>query len=416
MRFFHVGDLHFGKTLHNVSLVEKDQVYWVEQFIKKVDEYDPDAIVIAGDVYDRRVPSPEAMKLFDYLLTELSKREKYVFVIPGNHDSAVRLAHVNELLISHNIYIVGELQKQLTHITVPGENGDTTFWLMPYIFPKIVADEKVLNQPELSTYDEAARALLAAQDIHEEECNILVAHQNVLANGVAPEHSDSETIIGGLGEIDYTAFDAFDYVALGHIHNAQKIGRETVRYAGCPLYYDFSEINRNKALTMVTVNSKEDITITQVEIPIMHSLLQKVGTLDELLADGTALDNKDQFYIQCILKDKHVPPRALEQLREVYGDNLVNVKRDLSEVVASDGAVTYSGNSSALSIEEQFSTFFQEQQNELLDGDQEEIVQRILEQQNRQAGDFILDAKSIPKEDSQELLDYLIDAIMEDNK
>ena len=135
MKFFHVGDLHFGKTLHNVSLVEKDQPYWVEQFIKKVDEYEPDAVVIAGDVYDRRVPSPEAMTLFDHLLTELSRREKYVFVIPGNHDSAVRLAHVNELLVSHNIYIAGELQKELIHVTVPGEGEAVTFWLMPYIFP-----------------------------------------------------------------------------------------------------------------------------------------------------------------------------------------------------------------------------------------------------------------------------------------
>ena len=416
MKFFHVGDLHFGKTLHNVSLVEKDQPYWVEQFIKKVDEYEPDAVVIAGDVYDRRVPSPEAMTLFDHLLTELSRREKYVFVIPGNHDSAVRLAHVNELLVSHNIYIAGELQKELIHVIVPGKGEAVTFWLMPYIFPKIVADEKVLDQPDLSTYDEAARALLYAQDLDENKCNVLIAHQNVLANGVAPEHSDSETIIGGLGEIDYTAFNAFDYVALGHIHNAQRVGRETVRYAGCPLYYDFSEISRSKALTMVTVNSKEDIEIEHIEIPILHRLLQKTGTLEELIAAGTVLEDKDQFYIQCILKDRHVPPRALEQLREVYGPNLVNVKRDVSRLAETNTADAYSGDRFALSLEELFSNKFLEEQDELLDGDQEQLVKRILEQQSRKAGDYFLDVKSIPKADSQELLDFLMDAIMEDNE
>ena len=416
MKFFHVGDLHFGKTLHNVSLVEKDQPYWVEQFIKKVDEYEPDAIVIAGDVYDRRVPSPEAMTLFDHLLTELSRRGKYLFVIPGNHDSAVRLAHVNELLVSHNIYIAGELQKELIHVTVLGEGEAVTFWLMPYIFPKIVADEKVLDQPDLSTYDEAARALLYAQDLDENKCNVLIAHQNVLANGVAPEHSDSETIIGGLGEIDYTAFNAFDYVALGHIHNAQRVGRETVRYAGCPLYYDFSEISRSKALTMVTVNSKEDIEIEHIEIPILHGLLQKTGTLEELIAAGTVLEDKDQFYIQCILKDRHVPPRALEQLREVYGPNLVNVKRDVSRLTETNTAIASSDDRSALSLEELFSNKFLEEQDELLDGDQEQLVKRILEQQSRKAGDYFLDVKSIPKADSQELLDFLMDAIMEDNE
>lgn len=416
MKFFHVGDLHFGKTLHNVSLVEKDQPYWVEQFIKKVDEYEPDAVVIAGDVYDRRVPSPEAMTLFDHLLTELSRRGKYLFVIPGNHDSAVRLAHVNELLVSHNIYIAGELQKELIHVTVPGEGEAVTFWLMPYIFPKIVADEKVLDQPDLSTYDEAARALLYAQDLDENKCNVLIAHQNVLANGVAPEHSDSETIIGGLGEIDYTAFNAFDYVALGHIHNAQRVGRETVRYAGCPLYYDFSEISRSKALTMVTVNSKEDIEIEHIEIPILHGLLQKTGTLEELIAAGTVLEDKDQFYIQCILKDRHVPPRALEQLREVYGPNLVNVKRDVSRLAETNTAVASSGDKFALSLEELFSNKFLEEQDELLDGDQEQLVKRILEQQSRKAGDYFLDVKSIPKADSQELLDFLMDAITEDNE
>lgn len=408
MKFFHVGDLHFGKMLHNVQLVEKDQPYWVEQFIKAVDEYQPDAIVIAGDVYDRRVPSPEAMKLFDHLLTELAKRDKYVFVIPGNHDSSVRLSHVNELLATHKIYIAGELKRELTHITIQGDNNSVTFWLLPYIFPKLVSDERVLNNAELSTYDEAARALLEVQNVEKESCNVLIAHQNVLANGIAPEHSESETIIGGLGEIDYTAFDMFDYVALGHIHNAQKVGRDTVRYSGCPLYYDFSELGRDKSLTLVTINSKDDIIIERVGIPILHQLLQQTGTLDELLSLGTALDNKDHYYIQCILCDKHVPPRALEQLRDVYGDQLVNVKRSIPESSEVTAVNAQGSGMTRMGLAEQFNLFFQNQQNELLDSDQEEIVRIILDQQNRQSGDFILDVKSIPREDSQELLDFLL--------
>lgn len=416
MKFFHVGDLHFGKLLHNVPLVEKDQPYWVEQFLKAVDEHNPDAIVIAGDVYDRKVPSPEAMQLFDHMITELSKRDKYVFVIPGNHDSAVRLSHVNELLAAHKIYVSGEVQRDLVHVTIPSDTGEVTFWLMPYIFPKIVSDEKVLNQPELTTYDTAARALLEAQNIDRTACNILVAHQNVLANGLAPEHSASETIIGGIGEIDYSVFDAFDYVALGHIHNAQKVGRDAIRYSGCPLYYDFSEINRNKGLTVVTVQSKSDITVEQIDIPLLHRLHQESGTLEELLKAGADLDHKEQYYVQCVLKDKHIPPRASEQLREVYGDSLVNVKRDLSESVSSGTFSEHTANESSLSLEEQFGLFFQQQQNELLDGDQEELICRILEQQSRQGSDYILDAKAVPETDSRELIDYLLESVMEGNE
>ena len=427
MKFFHLGDLHFGKMLHNVPLIEEDQPFWVERFLEAVDVCEPDAVVIAGDVYDRRVPSPEAMRLFDRLLSELARRDKFVFVIPGNHDSAVRLSHVSGLLASHRIFIAGEPGRELLHVTVPGRGDgaagdggscDVTFWLMPYVFPKLVSDERVLGRDDISTYDEAARALLEAQDIDPDCCNVLVAHQNVLANGTAPEHSESETLIGGLGEIDFSAFDAFDYVALGHIHNAQRIGRDTVRYSGCPLFYDFSETGRDKSLTLVTINSKDNICVSRVDIPMRHSLLQLAGTLDELLAKGTALENKDHYYVQCILRDKHVPPRALEQLREVFGDALVNVKRELTdagkEAQGPEHDAAQGGDVSSLSLDKQFGQFFLEQQRELLDGDQEALVKKILEQQSRRGSDFIPDVKSVPAEDSKELLDFLLDTVNEE--
>lgn len=410
MKFFHVGDLHFGKLLHHVPLIEEDQPYWVEQLIRAVDEYQPDAVVIAGDVYDRRVPSPEAMKLFDHLLTELAKRDKYVFVIPGNHDSAIRLSHVSELLKSQKIYIAGELEKELLHVTVPGDEADVTFWLMPYVFPKAVSDERVLGRPDISTYDGAVRALLEAQAIDEEACNVLVAHQNVLANGAAPEHSDSETIIGGIGEIEVSAFGSFDYVALGHIHNAQKIGRETVRYSGCPLYYDFSEMNRWKGLTLVSVHSKNDIQIEQVDIPIRHRLLQKTGTLSELLSMGREMENREQYYVQCVLRDKHVPPHALEELREAYGQCLIHVKREWIVEPLSEGKEAHHKASASLTMTEQFALFYQEQQQEFLDGEQEELVHKILEQQARRGDDYVPDAKMVPDKDSQELVEFLLQA------
>ena len=420
MKFFHIADLHLGKMLHNVSLVGTDQAFWVEQFLQAADRFRPDAVVIAGDIYDRRVPGTDAMKLFDHMLTKLAGRGIYVFVIPGNHDSAVRVSHVNELLESHHIYIAGEPGKELMHVTVPILNhampeaaSDTshgvTFWLMPYLFPRAVADLGLLDEEAPSSYDEAVRAVLSAQEIDTDTCNVLVAHQNVLAHGMKPEHSESETIIGGIGEIDYTAFDAFDYVALGHIHNAQKMGRETVRYSGCPLYYDFSEMNRSKDLTLVTINSKTDISIEKVEIPLLHRLIQKRGTLEELLVQGVQLRDKDKYYIQCILTGKHVPPRALEQLREVYGDSLINVKRDteLSGEQLAENASSGLKGQAALSLEEQFGAFFHDQMDELLDECQEALVRKIVEQQSRQGSDYVQKASDVPESDSQELIDIL---------
>ena len=420
MKFFHIADLHLGKMLHNVSLVGTDQAFWVEQFLQAADRFRPDAVVIAGDIYDRRVPGTDAMKLFDHMLTKLAGRGIYVFVIPGNHDSAVRVSHVNELLESHHIYIAGEPGKELMHVTVPILNhampeaaSDTshgvTFWRMPYLFPRAVADLGLLDEEAPSSYDEAVRAVLSAQEIDTDTCNVLVAHQNVLAHGMKPEHSESETIIGGIGEIDYTAFDAFDYVALGHIHNAQKMGRETVRYSGCPLYYDFSEMNRSKDLTLVTINSKTDISIEKVEIPLLHRLIQKSGTLEELLVQGVQLRDKDKYYIQCILTGKHVPPRALEQLREVYGDSLINVKRDteLSGEQLAENASSGLKGQAALSLEEQFGAFFHDQMDELLDECQEALVRKIVEQQSRQGSDYVQKASDVPESDSQELIDIL---------
>lgn len=408
MKFFHVSDLHFGKIFFNIPLAETDQAYWAERFLEAADNYAVDAVVIAGDIYDRKVPSAEAMQLFDKLITGLAERGKYVFVTPGNHDSAIRLSHVSGLLKSHNIYISGDVSRELMHIDL----GDVTFWLMPYIFPKAVSDKNVLDRPDISSYEDAAAALIQEQDIDASRCNILVAHQNVLASGVAPEHSDSETIIGGLGEIDYSVFEPFDYVALGHIHNAQKVGRETVRYAGCPMYYDFSEIGRSKALTLVTVNSKTDIKIEKIDIPLMHNIIQLTGTLEELIEKGLSMEDKDRYYIQCVLCDKHRPPHVIERLREVFGDNLVNVKvardENTQTFPMAGGEDTHENVKKGL--DEQFLEFFSSIENELPDSRQEEIIKRIIEQQERRSGEYYPEDKYVPESDSLELIDLLLDS------
>lgn len=406
MKFFHISDLHFGKLFFDISLTETDQKFWTKRFLEAVDKYEPDAVIIAGDIYDRKVPSAEAMHLFDTLITSLAERGKYVFVIPGNHDSAIRLSHVSRLLKTHNIYIAGDVNREIQHITL----DDVTFWLMPYIFPKAVSDKSVLDRNDITSYEEAARALIEAQNIDTSKCNILAAHQNVLASGTAPEHSDSETIVGGLGEIDFTVFDKFDYVALGHIHNAQKVGRETVRYSGCPMYYDFSEINRSKALTLVTVDSKTDIKIEKIDIELKHTLLKLTGTLDELIEKGIKMKDKDKYYIQCVICDKNRPPHVMERLRDVFGNTLVNVKIARNE---NDRTLNMTGavNKEKIvkpGIDEQFTEFYNFLENEFPDSEQEDLIRLITEQQERLSGEYYPDDKNIPEKDSQELIDFLI--------
>ena len=413
MKFLHLGDLHFGKSLHERPLAETDQAAWVEQVLESVKKEGADAVVIAGDVYDRRVPQPEAMQLFDHFLTELVNLGKYVLVIPGNHDSAIRLSHVSSLLTSHKVFIAGETKKEILHVAIPDGDTEAVFWLMPYLFPRMV--QEVLGREDITSYDMAARAMVEAQDIDRDKCNILVAHQNVLAGSTKPEHSESETIIGGVGEIDYTAFDVFNYVALGHIHNAQKIGREEVRYAGCPLYYDFSETKRKKALTYVTVNGK-DIRIEEVEIPLLHRLKQVKGTLEEVLEAGRSMPDKSNYYIQCILTDKNLPAGAMDTLKAVYQESLVNVKREVQTVADGTANTSLTAQGSAKTIEDQLQEFCLSQMGQLPDGIQDEIFRKILEQQVSAGGLYLSDFRDVSSQDSREIAEFLLKAVSEEEE
>lgn len=326
LKIFHIGDLHFGKVVHNVQMVNEDQPFWVEGFLKAVDEQKPDAVIIAGDVYDQKLPSESAVKLLNYFFQELAKRDIYVFIVPGNHDSAIRLSFASELLENNKIYIAGEVQKDLFYKNIVKDGKEYVFWLMPYIYPKLVGSKQVLNREDIVTFDMAARALLENQEINKDKCNILVAHQNVLANGKRPEHSDSESIIGNLGEIDYRVFDDFDYVALGHIHNMQSMGRETVRYSGCPMYYDFSEVNRKKAVTVIEADGK-DISISELEVPLMHKMVQMTGTMSELTEKAKTMPDKDKFYIKAVMTDAafSVDMENLRTMKQAFGPTLINI-------------------------------------------------------------------------------------------
>ena len=231
MKFLHLADLHFGKSIHGVSLLEKgDQKAWVDGFLEMVRSLRPDAVVAAGDIYDRSAPSGDAVALLDGMVTALAELEVPVMLVAGNHDSGQRLSFGGSLLARQNVHISGVLSRQLAHVTLQDRDGPVTFWLMPYLFPALAA--QVLEDESIRDYDAAVRRMLAAQDVDFSQRNVLVAHQNVTANGQEAVRGGSESMVGGVGQVDYTAFDGFDYVALGHIHSAYPVGREAVRYAG----------------------------------------------------------------------------------------------------------------------------------------------------------------------------------------
>lgn len=413
MKFFHVSDLHFGKTLYDVQLVDKDQPYWVEQFLKAVDEHQPDVILIAGDIYDRKQPSDEAMKLFEHMINELAARNKTVFVVPGNHDSSVRLSQFNEFLRTKHIYIARDVNKDLEHYEVDG----VVFWLMPYIYPLIVSDSRVLDDPSIATFDQAARALIDAQDIDTNKCNVIVSHQNVIANGVRPEHSESETSIGGLGEIECSAFDKFDYVALGHIHNGQKVGRETVRYSGCPMFYDFSEIHRKKRVVMVEVNEDgriSDNDIKLIDIPLLHELVIESGSVEELINKGLALQDKEKYYVLCNIEDRNITSDDRNRISAVYGSSLVHItKSEEDTVFDAESKEHRNGLTEKVSIDKAFGNFYHEKTGDFLNEVQESLIKKVIELQDRNAGSYLtLSGKGAEKkleEETDELVKFLIE-------
>lgn len=320
MRFFHLADLHLGKALCGVSLLEKgDQRRWAEQLILRAEELRPDAILIAGDVYDRSAPSGEAMQLLSRMLTALSELNIPVLLTAGNHDSAARLSYLRSLLSRQGVHISAPLSDspELARVTLEDEHGPVTFWLMPYAYPALVAH--ALGEDGFPDYDAAVRALLARQDVDFTRRNVLVAHQNVTAFGAEAARGGSESMVGGVGQVEYTAFDGFDYVALGHIHAACPVGRNEVRYAGSPLCYHFDELRQQKkgALVVELGAKGAPVSIETLHIPPLHPLREIRGSYDEI-RESELQNPRTGEYLRVALTDRRISPEVSDFLRALF--------------------------------------------------------------------------------------------------
>ena len=307
MRFMHLADLHLGKQMCDLSLLP-DQAYMLGQICDIAEREKVDAVLIAGDVYQRAAPQAEAMALFDSFVSRLSGMGLPVFIISGNHDSAPRISYFSSLLRASGVYVTEAFDGSPQHVSLRDADGEIVIWMIPFLRPAQV--KRFLPEERILTSQDAMAAVLRQADLDPRKRNILLAHQFVL--GAEPSDSEDRSV-GGLDGMDAALFDAFDYVALGHIHKPQRIGRDTLRYAGSPLKYSFSEANHAKSVTLVDLYEKGDIALRTVPLYPLRDVRCLEGTLEELMRLPYSED-----YLWITLRDELPPPDARVTLSTNY--------------------------------------------------------------------------------------------------
>ena len=325
MKFFHLADLHLGKRVNGFPMIE-DQKIILDQILELADTEHPDAVVIAGDVYDKSIPSVEAVNLMDDFLVELVRRKLQVFVISGNHDSAERVSYGGRVMEQSGIHISPRISG-CGPIRLDDQYGPLYIYLIPYIHPSVVRE--AYPEEKVTDWTQAMEVLIRNAHVDPAARNIAVAHQYVTASGVRPEECDSEQKhIGGLDNVDYSVFDAFDYVALGHLHGPQRIGRDTVRYAGSPLKYSFSEEKHKKSVTFVEIKEKGQVEYRQLPLVPARDFKTLRGTFGEVMSPGFTAPLSAEDYYRIILTDEQDVDQALARLRKYFYKNLMDLEYD----------------------------------------------------------------------------------------
>lgn len=313
MKFLHLADLHLGKRVNGFSMLE-DQAHILRQILAILDDEQPDGVLIAGDVYDKSVPSVEAVELLDGFLTELRARGVPVLLISGNHDSPERLAFGGRVMDSCGIHISPVYDGALAPVTLQDAFGPVHVWLLPFVKPAHV--RRWFPDADIESYTDAVAEAVAHMDIDTATRNVLVTHQFVTGG---TRSGSEELSVGGTDNVDSGVFAPFDYVALGHLHGAQHIGRETIRYAGSPLKYSFSEARQHKSVTVVTLGEKGDVQVRTVALTPLRELREIRGSYDELTARSFYEHTTYRSdYLHLILTDEQDVFDAMSRLRTIY--------------------------------------------------------------------------------------------------
>lgn len=375
MKLLHTSDLHIGKRVNEFSMLE-DQEYILNQILQIVDEQKPQAILIAGDIYDKNIPCVEGVTLFDSFLTELHKRGPVILLVSGNHDSSERINFGGRIMEENLIHIAGTFNGVLEKIALTDEFGILNVYLLPFVKPATVRR----YYPEVETYQEAVETIISNSQIDESERNILLAHQFITYGDSMPERCDSESVsLGGLDNIDASVFAAFDYVALGHLHKAQRIGRDTIRYAGSPMKYSFSEANQNKSVTMIEFGKKADIAYNKIPLEALRDMREIKGPIAALTDSKNYSRGNTLDYIHATLTDDEDIYDAIGQLRSVY-PNIMRLDFENSRTVWNADAKTAAVDVEQMNSMELFEDFYENQNNIPMSVTQKGIMQRLFDE------------------------------------
>lgn len=321
MKFMHLSDLHLGKRVNEFSMIE-DQKYILEQILSLLDREAADAVLMAGDIYDKPVPPAEAVQLFDRFLTELADREIPIFAVSGNHDSAERLSFGSRIMSGQNVFISPVYDGSTARFTLTDDWGEVCVHLLPFIRPSAV--RRAFEKEEIHTYQDAVQTAVEQIRPDTEVRNLLVAHQFVTG---ASRCESEEITVGGIDNVDAAVFDSFDYVALGHIHSPQHIGRKEVRYCGTPLKYSFSEADQEKSVTVAELREKGNVSVTVYPLRPLRDMRKIRGTYLEVTARSFYQNMNTEDYLHITLTDEDDIPDAMQKLRVIY-PNVMRLEYD----------------------------------------------------------------------------------------
>lgn len=379
MKFLHISDLHIGKRIYEFSMIE-DQRYILGKILEIADKEQVDGVIIAGDIYDKPVPSAEAVQVFDWFLTGLADRRKKVYAVSGNHDSAERIAFGAQLMSSRGVYVSPVYRADITGITLTDAYGELHLYLLPFIKPATVRhalemkfDGENKEMPE--SYHDAVKLAIEYMNIDGDQRNLLIAHQFVTGAG----RCDSEDIsVGGIDNVDAEVFDAFDYVALGHIHSPQSLKQDKVRYCGTPLKYSFSEAEQQKSVTVVELKEKGKVEIAAIPLVPLRDMRKIRGTYLEITERSFYQNMNTEDYVQITLTDEEDIPDGLQKLRIIY-PNVMQLEYDNSRT-KKNNIVENVQDIEQKSELELFAEFYKLQNNQPMSEEQEAFVKQLLEE------------------------------------